>query len=187
MGTKRQDIVESADRLFYREGFADVGIDRLVDDADVALGTLYRHFRSRSEVVVAAMAHRHDAFLQALTGTPPAATGAAAVLHLFDALAAWSSAEGGNGCFFLRAAADYPADAGIRAAALAHKRAYLALVERLLCQGGWDRERAAGLAPRIFILLEGAVAAAFTLGDRAAVADARSIAAAILAAGGPTP
>ena len=187
MSDKRHDIVEAADRVFYEEGFAEVGIDRVVGEADVALGTLYRHFKTRADVVIGALTHRHAAFLEELSKDVSAGDGAEAVLGLFDALATWAESRGGNGCFFLRAAADYPGDAGIRKAALAHKQSYLAAIERRLRQAGWSADRAKDLAPDVFVLLEGAVAAAFTLGDEMAIARAKKAAAAILAASGRGP
>jgi hypothetical protein len=108
------------------------------------------------------------------------AQGAECVLELFDVLEGWSTQHGGNGCFFLRAVADYPTDRAIRDAALAHKREYLALIGARLLLGGWSEDQAERLANVIFVLLEGAVAAAFTLGDRAAVATARKTAALVL-------
>lgn len=185
MKGKHQDIAEAADRLFYREGFAGVGIDRVVEEAGVALGTLYRHFDSRSHLVAGVLAHRHVAYFEALESGLRPARGAGAVLELFDVLEAWSAKQGGNGCLFLRAAADHPKDAAVRRAALAHKRSYLALVERRLREGGWAARRAKALAPSLFLLLEGAVAAAFTLGDRVAIAEARKAAAVLLAAQEP--
>lgn len=180
MSTKRQDIIDAANRTFYRDGFAEVGIDRVTSEANVALGTLYRHFRTRSEIIAAALRQRHDDFLLALGSEGRSVHGAGCVLELFDVLEGWSNERGGNGCFFLRAAADYPIDKTVRDAALSHKREYIALIKGRLLQGGWPKDRAEDLAGVIFVLLEGAVAAAFTLGDKAAVAAARKAATLVL-------
>ena len=185
MSQKREDIIDAANRAFYRDGFAEVGIDHVVGQANVALATFYRHFKTRSEVITAALQRRHDDFLHALEGEAEAGKGADRVLELFDVLEAWSTQQGGNGCFFLRAAADYPADDSIRNAALSHKRDYLAVIEERLLQGGWSKGQAEQLGSMIFVLLEGAVAAAFTLGDGAAVATARNAAARILGSARP--
>lgn len=178
MSTKRDDIIDAANRAFYRDGFAEVGIDRVVGDAGVALATFYRHFKTRSDVIAAALQRRQDGFLHALEEGDE--RGVESVLELFDTLEAWSTKQGGNGCFFLRAAADYPADETICSVARSHKHQYLAAIEKRLLQGGWSNAQAAQLALTVFVLLEGAVAAAFTLGDNAAVATARSAAAHLL-------
>ncbi len=178
MSKKRDDIIDAANRAFYRDGFAEVGIDRVVDDAGVALATFYRHFKTRSEVIAAALQQRHGGFLHALEAED--GSGIESVLEFFDRLEAWSAKQGGNGCFFLRAAADYPADETIRSVALSHKQQYLAEIEKRLLQGGWSNTQARQLALTVFVLLEGAVAAAFTLGDSAAIATARNAAAHVL-------
>jgi AcrR family transcriptional regulator len=180
MTMKRQDIVDAANRTFYRDGFAEVGIDRVTGEANVALGTLYRHFKTRSEVIAAALRQRHDDFLLALGSKIEGAHGAECVLELFDVLEGWSDEHGGNGCFFLRAAADYPTDKIVRDTALIHKQEYLALIEGRLRQGGWSNAQAEDLANTIFVLLEGAVAAAFTLGDGTAIAAAKKTAVLVL-------
>lgn len=180
MGRKREHIAAAADRLFYREGFAQVGIDRIVEQAGVALGTLYKEFPGREALVVAAMDHRDDAFFKALAASSAGLEGAARVLGLFDALHCWASSEGGNGCFFLRAASAHPEAPSVRARALLHKRAYLKLIGQRLREGGWAVAEARRLAPAIFLLLEGAVAAAATLGDRAAIREAKKCAVILL-------
>ena len=58
MSTKRDQLVETAERLFYREGFYATGIDRVIAEAGVARMTLYKHFRSKDELVLAVLALR---------------------------------------------------------------------------------------------------------------------------------
>ncbi len=182
MSKKRRDIAAAAERLFYREGFASVGIDRVVAEAEVALGTLYKHFPSKEKVIVTALLQREAAYLASLAEEGGGEGQDNAILSLFDRLLTWAEEEGGNGCFFLRAASDFVDSSPIRETALAHKRRMLALVEERLRLSGWADSDAARLAPTIFLLLEGAVAAAFTLGDRAAVAAGKEAATVLLAA-----
>ncbi|MGF1631413.1 MAG: TetR/AcrR family transcriptional regulator [Kiloniellaceae bacterium] len=180
MSRKRDAIVQAADRLFYREGFAATGIDRVVEAADVALGTLYNHFQGRSALVVGALDHREAAYFAHLDRAAAGLKGPARVLGLFDGLLAWAKAEGGNGCLFLRAVAAHPLDAEIRSRVRRHKESYLALCRQRLREAGWEAGAARRLAPQIFLLLEGAVAAAAQLGDKTAVTQARRMAAELL-------
>lgn len=165
-----------ADRVFYSEGFSRIGVDRVVEEAGVALGTLYRHFGSKSGLVVGALRHREAAYFLALEEAVVDKAGDERVLSLFDGLGAWAQCHGGNGCFFLRAAADHPEDSSIRDTALAHKRAYLRLIERRLVEAGRADAAARRLAPTLYLLLEGAVAACPVLGDDVAVNGARDAA-----------
>ena len=56
----RQRIVETAERLFYAEGIRAVGIDRIIAEAEVAKMTLYNHFSSKDDLILAVLKYRHD-------------------------------------------------------------------------------------------------------------------------------
>src|SRR5690349_10082677 len=49
----RARLLASASRLFYSEGLHSVGIDRVIADAGVTRATLYRHFPSKDDLLVA--------------------------------------------------------------------------------------------------------------------------------------
>src|SRR3954470_9103212 len=49
----RARLLASASRLFYTEGLHSVGIDRVIADAGVTRATLYRHFPSKDDLLVA--------------------------------------------------------------------------------------------------------------------------------------
>src|SRR5579883_1454939 len=63
----KQRLLETADRLFYQEGFRCVGIDRIIAEAGVAKMTLYAHFSSKDELIEAVLRHREESVLQFLT------------------------------------------------------------------------------------------------------------------------
>src|ERR1700739_142403 len=54
----RQRILETADRLFYREGLRAVGIDRIIAEAGVAKMSLYKFFPSKDEFILAVLKYR---------------------------------------------------------------------------------------------------------------------------------
>ena len=54
----RGRILETADLLFYREGIRAVGIDRIIAEAGVAKMTLYSHFPSKDDLILAVLQHR---------------------------------------------------------------------------------------------------------------------------------
>src|SRR5512147_379340 len=56
--SKRDQLVDSAFRLFYRDGYHAVGIDTILREAEIAKMTLYHHFRSKEDLIVAAIERR---------------------------------------------------------------------------------------------------------------------------------
>ena len=49
----RQRILDTASTLFYERGVRAVGVDLVVDDSGVAKTSLYRHFRTKDDLIVA--------------------------------------------------------------------------------------------------------------------------------------
>src|SRR5262245_24284870 len=54
----RQRVLETADRLFYQDGIRAVGIDRIIAEAEVAKMSLYKHFPSKDDLILAVLQHR---------------------------------------------------------------------------------------------------------------------------------
>ncbi|HEY4002947.1 MAG TPA: TetR/AcrR family transcriptional regulator [Candidatus Xenobia bacterium] len=53
VGSARERILATAGELFYREGIRAVGVDTIVRHSGVTKMTLYRHFASKDDLVVA--------------------------------------------------------------------------------------------------------------------------------------
>jgi AcrR family transcriptional regulator len=49
----RQRIMDTASTLFYERGVRAVGVDLVVDESGVAKTSLYRHFRTKDDLIVA--------------------------------------------------------------------------------------------------------------------------------------
>jgi len=56
----RQRILDTASALFYERGVRAVGVDLVVDESGVAKTSLYRHFRTKDDLIVAFL-EREDA------------------------------------------------------------------------------------------------------------------------------
>ena len=100
----RGRILEAAYDLFCREGINAVGIDRIVAEAGVAKMSLYRHFRSKEELVLAALDLREKLWrvdwLEAEVErcAPP---GKARLLAIFDLFDEWFRRDDYEGCLFI--------------------------------------------------------------------------------------
>lgn len=175
--SRRDQLVDTALELFYREGFHATGVDRIVAEAGVAKMTLYKHFRSKDELILAALRRRDEAWRNwFVREVERRASGPRdRLLALYDALGAWFADERFHGCMFVNAAAEYadPADP-IRTAAAEHKRLVAGYVRELAARAG--AREADRLAGRLMLLLEGAIVMAYVAGDAGAAQNARALA-----------
>ncbi|SDP32876.1 transcriptional regulator, TetR family [Actinopolyspora xinjiangensis] len=181
-GSARERLLDAASELFYRHGIRAVGIDTVIERAGVAKMSLYNHFRSKDELVVAYLERREqrwseffDTELRAVGGAP-----GDRVLAVFDILASWLERECPRGCAFVNAEAEladpqHPAQAVIEADK-ARLRGWLA--ELVAETGAAD---SGPLAEQIFLLLEGALVTTGTGRVRDPVGVARQAAARLLA------
>lgn len=46
-------IIKTASDLFYRQGFNSTGINQIIAEADIAIGSLYNHFSSKNDLLQA--------------------------------------------------------------------------------------------------------------------------------------
>ena len=68
----RQRILDAAYGLFWRQGFVRVSMDQIADRAKVTKRTLYQHFRSKDDLIAAALAHSSELALERLEQFRPA-------------------------------------------------------------------------------------------------------------------
>jgi AcrR family transcriptional regulator len=179
--TKRDELVAKALRTFYANGFHATGMDRLVEETGISKTSMYKHFRSKEELIVAALRLRDAQFRAWLfhrmeeLGKSPREQ----LLALFDAVGEWCSEPGFRGCMFVKAVAEFQeADGPIRAQAAAHKDLLFEHTRRLAAAAG--AADPAQLARQLLILKEGAVVIAQVQGHRQAAAEAKAAAAALL-------
>lgn len=121
----RERLIETADRLFYKEGLHAVGIDRIIAESGVAKSTMYVHFRTKEDLIAEYLLRRSRQTRQRFTAAVEASGDLAPVdriLGVFDELQAVISEPNFRGCAFVNAAAEYPNHEGIQAAIRADRQ-----------------------------------------------------------------
>lgn len=181
--SKRDQLINTAQELFYREGYHATGIDRILAESGVAKMTLYKHFRSKDELIQAVLENREQAVLEQLAALRASVTPREAVLRVFDGLHAWISADDFFGCSFINAAAEFhDREHPIHRQAAAFKAAFAEhLRESLERLGAADPE---SLARQVQFLFEGAMSMAHIQGPGDQAPQARAAAEALLRANG---
>lgn len=180
---RREHLLETALSLFQKEGFHATGIDRIIAAAGVAKMTLYKHFRSKDELILAALRRRDESFRNWFVREVErrARTPRDRLLALFEVLAGWLESDGEGGCMFINAAAEYgDCDHPIHVAAAEHKRLVTGYIRSLAVgAGAADPDR---LARQLYILIEGSIVARQVCSRTDAGSDARDAAAILIAA-----
>lgn len=171
----------TARRLFYRDGYRVVGIDTLLAEAEVAKMTLYNHFASKEDLIVAVIEQQDQEVRTALNAAVAAAgrSPARQLTAVFDWLKAWFESAGFKGCSFIRAFSEYPEpDHPIHQAAARHKQAINTLLLTIVTGAG--AKHPAELAATLSLLVNGAILSAHTTGSSAPAVTARHAAATLL-------
>ncbi len=183
---KREQLIETAMRLFYTDGFNATGIDRIIAEAGVARMTLYKHFKSKNELILAVLSRRDKEFrdwfeisIEARARRPQDR-----LLVMFDVLHEWFEGKAFpgmvfSGCAFINACAEFsdPENPAHQIAA-EHKGQLLNYITRTARQA-----RASApdeLARQLMLITEGAIVTMQVCGDRKAAKRAKQIAARLI-------
>jgi AcrR family transcriptional regulator len=158
--TTRQRILDIAGDLFFRQGYRAIGVDTIVKEAGVAKMTLYRHFPSKDDLIVAyleqvnqLMGEWFDEAIKPFEGKPRGQ-----LVAVFEALEKLVKSPKCFGCAFLVAASEFPElDSPGHKVALAHKQALRDRFRDLARQAG--ARKPDSLADQLLLLMDGAFAA----------------------------
>ncbi len=173
----RQRILETADRLFYQEGVRTVGIDRIIAEAGVAKMTLYTHFPSKDDLILAVLKHREESVLEFFRSAMErhGKKAKTALRTFFAALKEWFASPGFRGCAFQNAAVEladtaHPGTEFVRG----HKQRFGEFLRGLVEEA--VGKAAAKIAPAVVLLVEGAIVTAVIQGSPEAADVARDAA-----------
>jgi len=173
MQPRKQHLLDTALALFNQQGYHATGIDLILAQSGVSKATLYKHFRSKNELILAALQQRHEQVLSMIRTQVDEANqaGGSGVLAIFDALHQWFNSDTFFGCNFINASAEYadPEDP-IHAFSAQHKQAIVELIRTQLSAADEDK------ADQIGLLVEGAIVMAHTRGMKQSALMAKEMA-----------
>ena len=181
--TKRDELVRKALETFYRNGFHATGMDLVAAETGVSKTSIYKHFRTKEDLILAVLRLRDENFrnwlfrrMDELGDTPKDR-----LLAIYDALEEWFAERGFRGCMFIKASAEYQdPDHAIHAQSAEHKRLLLEHVAALTAEAGAAAPQA--LAQQLLLLKEGAIVMAVLGRGRDAAGDAKEAARSLMAA-----
>jgi AcrR family transcriptional regulator len=107
----RDRLLDAAIELFYRHGFAAIGVDQVIATAGVTKSTFYKHFDGKDDLMVAAVELRDDweraawgKLVHERAGDDPRAQ----LLAVIDVMDAWFQDPRFHGCLLTNVIAEFP-------------------------------------------------------------------------------
>lgn len=169
-------LLDTTERLIYAGGIGATGMDQIVKVSGVARKTIYRHFKTKDELVAEALRKRDERWMNwFITESEKGGTPVGKLLATFDALEQWFFTPDFRGCAFINAAGEIgdPADP-IRAVSKLHKvKLHDYLLQLTKEYSAADPEE---LAYEFLMLIDGAITVALVMNDRNAARKGKQLA-----------
>ncbi len=159
-------ILDAAYGLFWRQGFLRVSMDEIAARAKITKRTLYQHFRSKDDLIAAALAHCSELAMQRLQGFRRRAKANELINSFFSELAEWAAKPRYSGGGFTRVAVELADLRGHPARAIARK--HKAAVETWIADALAAADVTSPLerSREVMLLMEGAMLLMLIHGDR---------------------
>lgn len=179
--TKRNELVQKALEAFYQNGFNATGMDTLVKETGISKTSMYKHFRTKEDLILAVLRLRDENFrnwmyrrMEELANSPQGQ-----LIAMFDALEEWFSEPGYKGCMFIKASSEFQDSSHpIHKQSADHKRMLERHVTGLATDAGLPEP--GKLARQLLLLKEGAIVTAHLGHTENAARDAKTAAVALL-------
>jgi AcrR family transcriptional regulator len=172
----RERILDTAYELFSRRAIRDVGIDEVIERAGVAKATLYRHFPSKDDLVIAFLERREERWTVAWVEAEArrrGSTPAKQLLAIFELFDEWFHRDDFEACSFINVLLEMGPAHPVGQASVRHLESIRSVVARLADEAALrDPE---SFARSWHILMKGSIVSAAE-GDAEAAQRARSMA-----------
>lgn len=154
----RDRILQSANTLFYRDGFHAVGLEAILADVGVTKTTFYNHFESKDDLVLEVL-RWHDEWWQntfrELLIKHGGDTPRGQLEAVFDAFDELFQSDDFNGCIFINVSVEFPLPHHpAHLAAATHKSSMEKIVRELAGYAG--ATDAIAFAQELSLIMEGA-------------------------------
>jgi AcrR family transcriptional regulator len=152
-------ILDTASRLFYDQGYHITGINQIIEEAAIARASLYNHFPSKTDLLLAYLDRTHrEWFIELDRYMTPYQTPREKLLALFDFRIERQQRLKYKGCHFNKITAETCDDEDVFQRVKAHKGRFRQTIRDLVTAAGHrgvlEDEI---LADTLFLLLEGGI------------------------------
>ena len=157
----RDHIIHTASELFYEKGYNLTGINEIIAESGIAKATLYSHFRSKEELLLAYLEVRDQELMTnivAFCESKP--KGDSRMIAVLEFLIPFFNREDFNGCWCLRSMAEIPREnEKVRKKIRDGKQKLQAFIQKLVKDNkpAMAPEQHTQLSQQLYLLYEGAV------------------------------
>jgi len=172
--SKRDELVRKALLTFYKNGFGATGMDKLAAETGISKTSMYKHFRTKEDLILAVLRLRDENFRNWLTRRIEelAKSPEERLIAMFDALAEWFQEDGFRSCMFIKASSEFQEqDSPIHVACAEHKRLLLHYLIGVARETGALNPEL--LSRQLLLLKEGAIVTAHLQGPAGVANDAK--------------
>lgn len=172
----RERILSTAYDLFSTRGVRDVGIDEVIRESGVAKATLYKHFGSKDDLVLAFLELREQRWTMDFVESEARARGSTAedrLLAIFDVFHDWFASPEFDACAFINVLLEMGPGHPLGKASIVYLERIRGVVRRLAIEAGL--RDVDDFARSWHILMKGSIISA-TEGDAGAAQRAKAMA-----------
>ncbi len=157
----RNKIIETASELFYRKGYNTTGINEIIKESGIAKATLYSHFASKEDLLIAYLEIKDAELIESLgehcDGLP---RGNGQLVGVLEFLIPFFNQENFNGCWCIRSVAEVPREnQRVRLKIRDNKEKFRNFLKLLVVRNKPDLSAAQqeALGNQLYLLYEGAL------------------------------
>jgi len=158
----RERIVDTASRLFYKQGYNSTGINQIIKEAEVAKSSLYQYFPSKEDLLIEYLEVTAKITNMTLKSVADKYNSPKEkILSIFDYLLDFSIQTEFSGCNFLNISAELPLEKGeVKALIKGQKNRMREMFSEFLKPQGKE-----SLADEIYLLFEAAMVSSKVYGE----------------------
>jgi AcrR family transcriptional regulator len=177
----RSRILNVAARLFYEQGYNSTGINQVIAEADIARASLYHHFSSKTDLLMAYLQEAEESWLNKLIDTlAPIDDAEQKLWALFDYRMNRQLTAGFGGCQFVKISAEVANDDQQVFKLVAHQKdQFKSVIKNIVAdlkRNYVDYLNNDMLTDTLFLLMEGATVASSIYKNATALNNAKKIA-----------
>lgn len=177
----RERLIKTASELFYIKGFNSTGINEIIEKANVAKASLYSHFKTKDDLLIAYLNEREEQFMFTLKlFINKQGSGATKVLSLYDFLFYFFETDEFRGCWCVNTLSEIQkGNEKVKKVILGHKRRLLSFIEQTIKEN-ISVDNAEKLSKQLYLLYEGAVMESYLQKNNWPIKEAKEIASKII-------